>query len=717
MSTDSRQKDRHDVQISQDRRELVRAFAKQNIDGILLIDSNATVVEWNHIMEEVTGLSAGEALGMKAWDVQLSLVADERRTDEAHAYYKKTFLEMLQTGQIPEHIASNESQVYRKDGKQIFAEQKLFVIQTDTENWIGAVVRDTTARKQAEHQIRQQAARAEALATFSQLLTQANQDYQLVLDTVVERCAKLIGDGASVFLYSPESDYLDLAAVYNPNPEAIQIFRQEMQVRPIHVNEGAYGRVITTRQPELIPYIPIRELIEKASPGRREYYQKLPLHSMMLAPLQANGELLGVIGLGRHTPGRSYSPEDFTFLQDMADRSALAMLNARLYHELQQKLTERDALIGELEVKNAQAATLRETSNIVASTLDISEAVQRILQQIKRVIAYDSASVWLYKGKTTHLVGGDGIPDIPEEDKHYTIGENEPDYPLWSQNLPYVLLEDVQEYYPQFREPPINYIRGWLAVPLKVRGELIGIISLDSQKVGQFTHADAQLALNYANQVSIALENARLFSDLEDELAQRQKLIDELDTTNSELAREIEERKRIQEELQKLARTDPLTGLFNRRHFFEIAEKEFAESVRYDRPLSVIILDLDLFKEINDTHGHLVGDQALIHIAELLLKAIRTPDTAARYGGEEFVVLLPETECDNAMLFAERLRKLVEDSPVKKGSDAIHVTASFGVAGQKNKVEETLDQLISKADQALYKAKGNGRNQVVCYRE
>ena len=129
------------------------------------------------------------------------------------------------------------------------------------------------------------------------------------------------------------------------------------------------------------------------------------------------------------------------------------------------------------------------------------------------------------------------------------------------------------------------------------------------------------------------------------------------------------------------------------------------------------ILDLDLFKDVNDTYGHLVGDQTLIHIGKLLQKAIRAPDTVARYGGEEFVVLIPETECVNAMPFAERLRDLIDDSPVKIGSDTIYLTASFGVAGKQDKGEETFDQLILKADQALYKAKGNGRNRVICYRE
>lgn len=184
------------------------------------------------------------------------------------------------------------------------------------------------------------------------------------------------------------------------------------------------------------------------------------------------------------------------------------------------------------------------------------------------------------------------------------------------------------------------------------------------------------------------------------------------------LTREITERKRAQVELQQLARTDSLTGLFNRRHFFELAEKEINKSVRYDRSLSVILLDIDLFKRINDKHGHLVGDHVLTHFGDLLHKAIRTSDTAARYGGEEFVILLPETGTAQAMTFAERLRRWVEDSPVQIDDIVIHITVSVGVAGNDSKKKmETLDLLISQADQALYQAKNAGRNQVICFEE
>jgi len=199
---------------------------------------------------------------------------------------------------------------------------------------------------------------------------------------------------------------------------------------------------------------------------------------------------------------------------------------------------ERENLIEELKRLNAESESLRETAVIVTSTLEISDVVQRVLQQLRRVIEYDSAAVWLREGNTVRLAGGDGIADnIPEHEKNYIVNEENPEYVLWSQNLPYVVHDDVQVDYAVFREPHVNYIHGWMAIPLRVRERLIGFISIDSRNAGQFTHHDAQLALTYANQVSIALENARLFSNLQDELYQRQELITKLDAKNADLER------------------------------------------------------------------------------------------------------------------------------------------------------------------------------------
>ena len=232
---------------------------------------------------------------------------------------------------------------------QAYTEREVEIV-----SYVADLAWEIAERKRAEQQIRQQAARAEALAELSQLLSQVSQDYQLVLDTVVRRCAELIGDGASVFMYDPDQPQLELAAAYNSDPDAIQIFREHMLTNPIRVDEGAYGHVLKTSQPVLVPVVPLEKMLAEATPERRTYYQRLPLYSAMFAPLRAQGKILGVLGLGRHVPSRNYVPEDLTFLQDIADRSALALLNSRLYGELQQELLERKQLIKELEAKNAE---------------------------------------------------------------------------------------------------------------------------------------------------------------------------------------------------------------------------------------------------------------------------------------------------------------------------------------------------------------------------
>ena len=200
--------------------------------------------------------------------------------------------------------------------------------------------------------------------------------------------------------------------------------------------------------------------------------------------------------------------------------------------------TEREQLINELEEKNAVAETLRESTSVVAATLEIEETVERILEQLKRVVQYDSASVWLYQGEQAVMVGSKDLPEGAEAPGYYLLSEKEPDHPFFvNPETPYIVLHDIQDDYPQFREETKNYIHSWMAIPMRARGKLIGFMSLDSRTPGQYQESDAQLALSFSNQVAIALENARLFSDLQAELAVRQNLISELESKNAELER------------------------------------------------------------------------------------------------------------------------------------------------------------------------------------
>jgi diguanylate cyclase (GGDEF)-like protein len=178
--------------------------------------------------------------------------------------------------------------------------------------------------------------------------------------------------------------------------------------------------------------------------------------------------------------------------------------------------------------------------------------------------------------------------------------------------------------------------------------------------------------------------------------------------TIGKLLSELEEKNR---ELQELAYCDPLTGLPNRRFFFEHASLIFEEVKRYEKPLSLLVMDIDYFKEINDTYGHDVGDLVLKTFADVLKGIVRKSDICARFSGEEFVVLLPNTDLEGAKVLAERIRTTVAKNPVEHGSIVIIFTVSIG-ASQYRKGMQSIDELIKEADIALYRAKEGGRNRV-----
>jgi PAS domain S-box-containing protein len=202
--------------------------------------------------------------------------------------------------------------------------------------------------------------------------------------------------------------------------------------------------------------------------------------------------------------------------------------------------TEREKLIKELEDKNAESETLRESMAIIVETLDETRAVSLILEQLEKVIPYDSASVQLLRADVLEIVSIRRL-DPPEEHigRKFEVSLDEPSYPLIVGQAPYILVEDVQVSMPTFKkgDRPNPHIRSWLAIPLKVKGNVIGIIVLDGHSVSQFSEKDAELAVTYANQVAIALENARLFSEVQKELVARKGLIQELEEKNAELER------------------------------------------------------------------------------------------------------------------------------------------------------------------------------------
>jgi len=183
------------------------------------------------------------------------------------------------------------------------------------------------------------------------------------------------------------------------------------------------------------------------------------------------------------------------------------------------------------------------------------------------------------------------------------------------------------------------------------------------------------------------------------------------------ILRDVSERQEMERKLEALATTDALTKLYNRAYFTSKLEEEFQRAERYNAHLSLMLIDIDHFKSVNDTYGHQAGDAYIEAIAGLVASSVRQVDTVARYGGEELAVILPSTNLSEAMVLADRLRERVEAFDVSYGSHAIRRTISIGVASYTDGSAKDADEFLKAADRALYMAKRGGRNLVVLYRD
>jgi diguanylate cyclase (GGDEF)-like protein len=265
------------------------------------------------------------------------------------------------------------------------------------------------------------------------------------------------------------------------------------------------------------------------------------------------------------------------------------------------------------------------------------------------------------------------------------------------------LLEDIKD----IRNFMFSLANGDLSQCLRLRGYLAGVLKMFQSNLRHLAWQTQRVATgDFTQRVQFMGEFATSFN----------LMVLQLDTARKELL-ENEEKYRL------MAATDPLTGLSNRRNFFESAYAEFARAARYKKDFSVIMIDIDLFKKVNDNYGHAAGDLVIMTIAELVRQELRDVDHPARYGGEEFIALLPETNIIQAGMVAERIRVSIENTKIYYKGIEINVTASFGVSAKANAdipyaaniFPNPIDEIIDKADKALYSAKTTGRNKVAFY--
>jgi len=221
-----------------------------------------------------------------------------------------------------------------------------------------------------------------------------------------------------------------------------------------------------------------------------------------------------------------------------------------------------------------------------------------------------------------------------------------------------------------------------LAVPLSLKKEAVGLLVVDdTREAHTFLEDEVSLISSLANQAVLAIENARLYLQVKEQ-----------------------------------AITDGLTGLYNHRYFQLRFSEEFAHCLRYGNDLAVIMLDIDHFKQYNDTYGHIAGDLALKEIANLARVSVRENDMVARYGGEEFVIILPMTNLEGAKIVAERIRESVKNCKFLGDLNApqVTITVSLGISAFASR-HENRELLLREADIALYRSKETGRDQAILY--
>lgn len=232
-----------------------------------------------------------------------------------------------------------------------------------------------------------------------------------------------------------------------------------------------------------------------------------------------------------------------------------------------------------------------------------------------------------------------------------------------------------------------------LTYPILFEAKPIGGISLINKYNKPFTSKDQESLKVICGMLSTMIEKAKLINSLSKELVEHKR--------TSEIL------KKVNAELEKSASTDQLTDIWNRRYFINKAEEEIERSKRNKYPLSLLLLDIDHFKNVNDLYGHQTGDKILIEFAGLLRENIRSFDSLARWGGEEFLILAPHLRASSAMLYADRLCQLIAENTFQEVGE---ITTSIGVVELTG--SDTLDSMIKKVDSALYLAKKNGRNRV-----
>ena len=325
---------------------------------------------------------------------------------------------------------------------------------------------------------------------------------------------------------------------------------------------------------------------------------------------------------------------------------------------------------------------LRSTINAINMSFEIKEIIESAGNNLPNLFDFSAFGVLWKEGNTIYLYQEESCPSSFTQElvqnmvRVFSIlGEGPDDVGRFTLQVEKRKLRPNQMMMDQKAS-----LKSYLTLPLAVEGEVIGCISLNSDQPNAFDAQDLQFFSVIGYQMAATLKHFQRFSSI-----------------------------------KNIAIYDTLTSLYNRRYFEERLGGEAQKSFYSGNSLSLVMLDIDHFKKVNDTFGHAEGDRVLQGIASLLKTSVRRKDTVARYGGEEFILILPEAGIEEAAMISERIRRLVENTPFEIGQVRMNLTVSIGISNFPSHRPKSKEELVKMADLALYDAKRGGRNRVCIF--
>jgi diguanylate cyclase (GGDEF)-like protein/PAS domain S-box-containing protein len=729
--------------------EKYRTVVEQSSDAIVLTDEQGAIIEWNQAAEQITGLRQAEVLGRPIWDIQFQVVPEEQRSPSRYEQIKMMVSDLLRTGQAPWLHQLEEVEMQRPDGTRQTIQTSGFVIPTAQGFRAGSVIRDITDRKRAEEALQESEARYRQLVEYAPTaiyeVDMTSGKFLSVNDVMCEYLGysreelltmdtfSLVADESGKQLVTERWAKM-LAGEAVPETAEYRISRKDGGEIWVLVNarvryEDGKPAVAEAVAHDITERKRAEEALRDSGERFRTFTESAPVATMIYQAYQcvyANPEAEQITGYshqelqqmkfwdflhpdykhiaieGGKAMQRGEHPlykAEFKIITKNGDEKWLDGRLAVIEYEGKRAtlislidITDRKRAEEEIRQRTAQLEALRQIGLELTAQLDLDALLRSIVSRAIELVGGDSGGLYLYRPEQDVLKWVMAVgPIMAPIGSVLRRGEGLSGKVL--QTGEPIIVDDYQAWEGRaaiYKGYPFKAVVG---VPVRWGEEFLGVLNVLADLPCAFSSPDIELLGLFATQAAIAIRNARLYEEAQ---------------------REIAERMGAEEIIKQMAYHDDLTGLPNRRLLNDRLILEMAHAQRNRQKVAVMLLDLDHFKEVNDTLGHSVGDKLLQAVGERLTSLLRKGDTVARMGGDEFMLLLPGiTRLENV---ARTARKILEAfrRPVEFDRHELCITTSIGIALYPDDGEDS-DTLMKNADIAMYRAKGEGRDNYQCY--